>query len=416
MILEIRLSNFFSIKDEVVLDMQAANLQTKQAKTLEGNTFVVGGERLLKTVAIYGANASGKSSIINGIRACVRMIFESHNYNENTVFNFTPFKFGGMNEPSRFFIRFLINRVEYEYSFSMTKLEIITEALYSYPKGRRSIVFVRDERKGPDKKDIYEFRSVIRRPLDVASNTSKKTLFISRASQMDRDVAKEVFRYFNERFILNYFGYNSFSIETLLNENKDLFLQVLRIADSDIVDIRIRHGVKSLTTAIFDPQSNQLLSRDDIQKQQLIITTFHKSNPTIPFDFFTEELDGTKVLFNMMLTILNIIQGNKVLLIDEIEASLHAKLVEYIVNMFHQSESAQLIYTTHNTYLLDTSKLRKDQVYFVNKRKDASSDLYSLFDFKDFRENMDLEKAYLQGRFDAIPYIDDSMSNLKQLG
>ena len=89
MILEIRLSNFFSIKDEVVLDMQAANLQTKQAKTLEGNTFVVGGERLLKTVAIYGANASGKSSIINGIRACVRMIFESHNYNENTVFNFT---------------------------------------------------------------------------------------------------------------------------------------------------------------------------------------------------------------------------------------------------------------------------------------------------------------------------------------
>lgn len=118
----------------------------------------------------------------------------------------------------------------------------------------------------------------------------------------------------------------------------------------------------------------------------------------------------------MMLTILNIIQGNKVLLIDEIEASLHAKLVEYIVNMFHQSESAQLIYTTHNTYLLDTSKLRKDQVYFVNKRKDASSDLYSLFDFKDFRENMDLEKAYLQGRFDAIPYIDDSMSNLKQLG
>lgn len=395
MVLEIRLSNFFSIKDEVVLDMQAANLQTKQAKALDGNTFVVGGERLLKTVAIYGANASGKSSIINAIRACVRMIFESHNYNENTVFNFTPFKFGGINEPSSFFIRFLINRVEYEYSFSMNKLEIITEALYYYPKGRRSMVFVRDERKGPDKKDIYEFRSIIRRPLDVASNTSKKTLFISRASQMDRDVAKEVFRYFNERFILNYFGYNSFSIETLLNENKDLFLQVLRIADNDIVDIRIRHGLP--------PAS------------QLIITTFHKSNPAIPFDFFTEESDGTKVLFNMMLTILNIIQGNKVLLIDEIETSLHAKLVEYIINMFHQSESAQLIYTTHNTHLLDTTKLRKDQVYFVNKREDASSDLYSLFDFKDFRENMDLEKAYLQGRFDAIPYIDDSMSNLKQL-
>lgn len=412
MVLEIRLSNFFSIKEEVVLSMQAVNLQTKKAKELERNTFVCSNERLLKTVAIYGANASGKSSIIKAIRACVQMIFDSHNYNENTVFAFTPFKFGGIGEPSHFFIRFLIDKIEYEYSFSMTTTEIITENLFYYPNGRRSMVFTRDERKGIDKKEIYEFRSVIRRPLDVAANTSKKTLFISRASQMDREVAKEVFRYFNERFILNYFGYNSFSVETLLNKNKDLFLKVLKIADSDIIDIRSRRELRSFTTAVFDPQNNQLLSRDDIQKPQLIITTFHKNNPEIPFDFFTEESEGTQIFFNMMLTLLNIIQENKILLIDEIETSLHTKLVEYIIHLFHNSEAAQLIYTTHNTYLLDTNKLRKDQIYFVNKCSDGSSDLYSLFDYKDFRENMDLEKAYLQGRFDAIPYIDDSSNNL----
>lgn len=415
MVIEIRLSNFFSIKDEVILDMQAANLQTKKAKELEGNTFLCNGERLLKTVAIYGANASGKSSIIKAIRACVQMILNSHNYNENTQFAFTPFKFGGMGEPSRFFIRFLIGGIEYEYSFSMTNTEIITEVLYYYPNGRRSLVFARDERKGSEKKDIYEFRSAIRRPMDVAANTSRKTLFISRASQMDRDLAKEVFRYFDERFILNYFGYNAFSVETLLNKNKEQFLKVMRIADSDIVDIRSRHELKSLTTAAFEPQSNQLLSRDDIQKPQLVITTFHKNNPEIPFDFFTEESEGTRILFNMMLTILNIIQENKILLIDEIETSLHTKLVEYIIRLFHNSEAAQLIYTTHNTYLLDAGKLRKDQIFFVNKRADGSSDLYSLFDYKDFRENMDLEKAYLQGRFDAIPYIDDSSDDLKQL-
>lgn len=417
MVLEIRLSNFFSIKDEVVLDLQAANLQTKQAKALESNTFVCSGERMLKSVAIYGANASGKSSIVKAIRACVKMIFESHNYNENTVFDFTPFKFGGSDEPSRFFIRFMVGGTEYEYTFSMTKGEILTEELYHYPHSRRSTVFVRDERKGPDKKDIYEFRNAIRRPFDVAANTSRKTLFISRASQMDRELAKVIFSYFNEHFILNYFGYNSFSIERLLNENKDLFLKVLKIADSDIIDIQSRRKLKSLTTAVFDPQNNnQLVSWNDIQQPQLVITTFHQNNPAVPFDFFTEESDGTRVLFNMMLTILNVIQENKVLLIDEIETSLHVKLVEYIINMFHHSESAQLIYTTHSTYLLDASKLRKDQIYFVNKRKDASSDLYSLFDFKDFRENMDLEKAYLQGRFDAIPYVDDSISNLKRLG
>jgi AAA15 family ATPase/GTPase len=416
MVLQIRLSNFFSINEEVVLDMQAASLQTRESKDLLGNTFVCNDERLLKTVAIYGANASGKSNIIKAIRACVQMIFESHNYNENTVFAFTPFKFSGVGKPSRFYIRFLIDGVEYEYSFTLTKTEIITEELYYYPNGRKKLVFTRDERKGPDKKDIYEFRSAIRRPMDVAGNTSKKTLFVSRASQMDRDVAKDVFRYFNERFILNYFGYNSYSIESLLNENKDLILKVLKAADSDIIDIRSQHELRSLTTAVFDPLSNQLLSRDDIQKPQLKITTFHRNNPEVPFDFYSEESSGTQEFFHMMLTILNIIKGHKVLLIDEISMGLHVNLVEYILNLFHQSESAQLIFSTHNTNLLNMRKLRKDQVYFVNKRDDGSSDLYSLFDFKDFRENMDAEKAYLQGRFDAIPYIDESSTNLKRLG
>jgi AAA15 family ATPase/GTPase len=409
MVLQIRLSNFFSINEEVILDMQAASLQTKESKDLLDNTFVCNDERLLKTVAIYGANASGKSNIIKAIRACVQMIFESHNYNENTVFAFTPFKFGGVDKPSRFYIRFLIEGVEYEYSFTLTKTEIITEELYFYPVGRKKLVFARDERKGPDKKDIYEFRSAIRRPMDVAGNTSKKTLFVSRASQMDRDVAKDVFRYFNERFILNYFGYNSYSIESLLNDNKELILKVLKAADSDIIDIRSQHELRSLTTAVFDPLSNQLLSRDDIQKPQLKITTFHRNNPEVPFDFYSEESSGTQEFFHMMLTILNIIKGNKILLIDEISMGLHVNLVEYILNLFHKSESAQLIFSTHNTNLLNMRKLRKDQVYFVNKRDDGSSEMYSLFDFKDFRENMDAEKAYLQGRFDAIPYIDESM-------
>ncbi len=411
MILEIRLSNFFSVYDEVVLDMQAANMQTKKAKCLEDNTFVCGNERLLKTVAIYGANASGKSSIIKAIRACAEMIFTSHNNNENTIFAFTPFKFGGSGKPSKFFIRFILDGVEYEYSFELTKTEILKEQLYYYPKGRRALVFSRDETKGPDKKDIYEFQSVIRRPMDVAANTSKKTLFVSRASQMDRDVAKEVFRYFNERFILNFFDYNSFSVEQLLKENKERFLNVLRIADSDIVSIDSHHENKRLSTAVYDPMDNQLLSVEDIQKPQLVITTYHRNNPEIPFNFFTEESEGTKRLFRMMLTILDIVTNNKILLIDEIETQLHIKLVEYIISLFNKSESAQLIYTTHNTHLLKNKTLRKDQIYFVNKRENGSSDLYSLFDYKDFRDGMDIEKAYLQGRFDAIPYIDEPTSN-----
>ena len=114
----------------------------------------------------------------------------------------------------------------------------------------------------------------------------------------------------------------------------------------------------------------------------------------------------------MMLTIIDIIRNNKTLLIDEIEDSLHPKIVEYIIELFNASSKAQLIFSTHNTNLLDLDKFRKDQIWFVNKKDDGGSDLYSLYDYSDFRDTMDLEKAYLQGRFDSIPIIDDSIENL----
>ena len=376
MVLEISLTNFFSINEKMTLDLQAANLQTKEARALANNVIEADGERALKTVAIYGANASGKSNIIKAIRTCVGMILNSHNYNEGDSFGFKPFKFGAKDAPSVFEIRFMIDGIEYEYGFSCTGSEIITESLYYYPKGRKALIFLRDERKDGGKKAVYEFSTVIKRPMDVANNTSRKTLFISRASQMDRDKAKEIYRYFNEQIVFSYRGNTT---DTFLRDNKDAVLRILRAADSDIVEFSYKNGE---------------------------LTTFHKRNPELPFDFNAEESEGTKILFRMMLTAMDVVRKGKIMFLDELETSLHTRLVEYIVNLFNSSESAQLVFTTHNTHLLDMSKFRKDQIFFVNKREDGSSDLYSLFDYKDFREKMDLEKAYLQGRFDAVPYID----------
>ena len=364
----------------MTLDLQAANIQTKEARALDGNTFSVGNEHLLKTVAIYGANASGKSNIIKAVKAAVDMILDSHNYNEGDCFGFKPFKFGDKNTPSEFYIRFLIDGIEHEYSFGCTHDEIITESLYYYPKGRRALIFSRDERKAGGKKEKYEFTTVIRRPMDVASNTSRKTLFISRASQMDREKAKEVYRWFNEQLVFSYRGKTSFAIDRFLGDNKDAVLRVLKAADSDIVEFTYKDGE---------------------------LTTFHRRNPSLPFDFNTEESEGTKILFKIMLTVMAVVRNNKVMFLDEVETSLHTRLVEYLISLFHSSKSAQLVFTTHNTHLLDMTRFRKDQIFFVNKRDDSSSDLYSLFDYKDFREKMDLEKAYLQGRFDAVPYINE---------
>ena len=379
MVLEIRLSNMFSFRDEVTLDLQAAKIQTKKARELEGNLFSVDGEQMLKSVALFGANASGKSNVIKAIRACVNMVRSSHNYNVDTRFAISPFKFEDYaNKPSSFYIRFLLNGVEYEYSFSFMHNEIITETLYYYPNGRKSLVFRRDESRGTEKKDIYEFKTVIKRPFDVADNTSKKTLYISRASQMDREIAQKIFLFFCNDIVLDYQVANIDSLDNLFKERKEQMLEVLRTADSDIIDFKIQNNA---------------------------ITTFHRTNPSVAFDFETEESEGTKTLFRMMVRMIGIIHEGKMLLVDEIDNSLHTQLVEFVIGMFNHSDHAQLIYTIHNTHLLNTDFQRRDQVYFVNKREDGSSDLYSLFDFKDFRDTLDMEKAYLQGRFDAIPYI-----------
>ena len=229
---------------------------------------------------------------------------------------------------------------------------------------------------------------------------------------MDRIIGKEIFRYFNETFILGYQGFNVRSAGVLLKENKELLLQALKMADSDIVDFKTRKELQNGKNFKVDFTTNQT-SVEDVEKVHLRIVTYHKSSPKIPFDFYTEESAGTKKLFFIMLTVLDIVKNNKMLIIDEIEDSLHTNIIEYIIEVFNASKQAQLIYSTHNTKLLNLNKLRKDQIFFVNKKDDASTDLYSLYDYNDFRDTMDVEKAYLQGRFDAVPFIDDSIENLK---
>lgn len=415
MVLEIRLSNFFSIKDEVCIDFRAANIKSTNARLLAENVFRHQKTDVLKTVVMYGANASGKSNIIKAIRFCNAMVFESHMHNENSVFNFHPFKFEGFaNKPSGYFIRFISDGIEFEYSFSLTNTQIVTENLHFYPKGRIKEIFTRDERRGKTKAEIYSFGDVIKRPMDVAENTSNKTLYISRASQMDRQIPKEVFNFFHNNFILQYLGFGISAIESLSKENKQQLIQALKIADSDIEDVKIKllkKPGKNLNANL----DTLTLTVEEVVQESLQITTYHSKDSNRGFDFLSEESQGTIKLFFIMLAILDIVKFNKILLIDEIEESLHPKIIDYIFNFFRASNSAQLLCTTHNTKFLDLKKMRKDQIYFVNKKTDSSTDLYSLYDYSDFRDTMDLEKAYLQGRFDAVPIVDDSLENIKSL-
>ena len=398
-----------------MLDFRAANLKSYNAKTLRDNVFEFNKSSVLKTVTIYGANASGKSNIIRAIRFCHALVLDSPLHNENTIYNFQPFKFSGFeNKPSAYSIRFVANGIEYLYSFSLTRNKILTESLHSYPKGRIKEVFTRDERLGKTKKEKYSFGDQIKRPMDVAENTSAKTLYISRASQMDREIAKEIFTFFYRSFILEYLVFGVSAIETLSLKHKNQLVEALKIADSDIVDVKIK--VLKKPGKNFNADLTTLtMTVEDVVQNSLEIKTYHRNSPGVAFDFFTEESQGTIKMFFIMLTMLDVIKNNKVLLIDEIEDSLHPKIIEYIFNLFRTGKAAQLICTTHNTRFLDLKKFRKDQIYFANKKTDGSTDLYSLYDYNDFRDTMDLEKAYMQGRFDAVPYIDDSSIKLKAL-
>lgn len=420
MLLEMRFSNFFSIKDEVCVDFKAGTINTAGAKGLADNVFSVNDETLLKVQGLFGPNASGKSSILKAAAFCRQLVLDSFQNNEGVVFNYMPFKFDGYFEkPSSFYIDFITDGIEYEYSFSITRNQILTEELYYHPTKRKVKIFTRDETKGSSKSEIYSFgEGQFVKPLDVAQSTGKNTLFISRASQMDREVAKKVYNYFRTELLIGLPQLSGNYAVELFKQNKELILQALKMADSDITDI----NVKIERTPLFSIQPRHTINGVPVQSDSFTqvadvinFYTTHKRNPDVPFHLEGEESAGTIQIFNLLLLLLDVCKNGKTLILDEFDASLHTELAQFILDMVNASKSAQFLFTSHNTNLLDIKKMRRDQILFTNKKEDGSTEVYSLFDFKDFRENMDAEKCYLQGRFDAVPYINSSISVIKNL-
>ena len=420
MLLEMRFSNFFSIKDEVCIDFKAGNINTAGAKELSDNIFSFNNETLIKVQGLFGPNASGKSSILKAAMFCRLLVLDSFQNNEGTIFNFMPFKFDGYHEkPSTFSINFICDDTEYEYSFSLNRKEIISESLYYYPGKRKAKIFVRKEQVGKPKSEIYSFGDgFFVKPLDVAQSTGRNTLFISRASQMDRELAKKIYLFFMQDLLVGIPSMANDYAVNLFTKYKQLLLQALKMADSDIIDIETRKEKVTVPVmpAYLNARREVIPGMPAMQTETYIrFLTSHKKNPGIKFDLELEESSGTVQLFYLLLALLDVSRHGKTLIIDEFDLSLHTELAEFIVNLVHASKNAQILFTSHNTNLIDTKKFRRDQIYFTNKKEDASTDFYSLFDFKDFRENMDAEKGYLQGRFDAVPYVSSSVETIRKL-
>ena len=406
MILKIEFENFFSIRDRVRIDFRAANINTTLARELSLNVMEWKGVPILKAIGLFGPNASGKSNILKAITFCCRMILDSHLNNEGVTFNFEPFKFDGwQNKPSRFLIDFVCEDVEYEYAFELTRERIISESLYHYPVGRRAKIFVRDA------EGKYSFGiGVMTKPSDVALNTSKKNLFLSRASSMNRGIAQKIYSYFMNQFLLGLVNMNDMSALDSFNAYKKVILKALEICDTDITDIEVRK--EQIPAPIVVPGQTELSYK---LVDVLRFKTIHRNQKDIMFDMDMEESNGTRKLFQILIRLLDVVKNKKNIMMDEFDMGLHTRLADFILDLIHASESSQLLFTSHNTNLIDVKRLRRDQIVFVNKSGNGATEVYSLYDFKDFRENMDAEKGYIQGRFDAVPYVDSSAQSIKQL-
>lgn len=406
MILKIEFENFFSIRDRVRIDFRAANINTALARELKHNVIDWKGVPVLKSVGLFGPNASGKSNILKAISFCCRMILDSHLYNEGVVFNFEPFKFEDWQEkPSRFLIDFVCDDVEYEYAFELTKTKVLSESLFHYPVGRRAKVFVRSA----DGK--YSFGAgTISKPADVVLNTGDKNLFLSRASSMNREIAQKLYRYFMNQFLLGLVNVNDVVVLDGFHTYKRVILKALEICDTDITDIEVRK--EQVPSPLIVPGQGDVTFRlVDILK----FKTFHRDNKDVMFDLDLEESNGTRKLFQILIRLLDVVRNKKGIMMDEFDMGLHTRLADFILDLIHASAGSQLLFSSHNTSLIDVKRLRRDQIVFVNKSENGATEVYSLYDFKDFRENMDAEKGYIQGRFDAVPYVDSSVDSIKQL-
>ena len=384
MIIALKVKNFFSLREDAVLDFNIDSSSRRNLHDLSDNILDFNGDGFVNIIGLFGGNAAGKSNIIKAIAFCRNLIVNSHLANEGDQFDFLPFKFDS-DKPSEFYIDFVTEGVEYEYSFSILNDRIISESLYHYPNRRKAKVFVREEGS------MYSYgKGLIARPAEIEANTGPKTLFLTRASSMNRPIAQSVYNFFLNSVMVEI---GSFDPKSMAREDfemcRPVLLQAFEVSDSDIIDIRW----------------------DETVPGQMRLLSFHKEDPSIAFDFEKEESEGTKRLLFILLSLFKKIRSGCAVFLDEFDLKLHLYLAEFVLDVIRASKGMQLVFTSHNPMLLDTTKLLPEQIVFVTKQQDGNSEFVPLSDFEGNERISDVRKAYLQGRFDGVPY----MGNIRSL-
>ena len=394
MLIQFRAENFLSIKGSVVLSL----LASKDNEHPE-HLIVDGNKKHLKSAVIYGANASGKSNVLNAFWFMVNYVLTSHNQQLHKAIERSPFKFDRETpvRPSSFEVIFTANGIRYAYGFSVTDKVVIEEYLYYYPNGRQAIIFERQNTND------FRFTVDVDEQSMLKNRTSPNKLYLSVASNWSYSKVIPVLEWFAScRIITKHSAADAYELEA--EQLKDdgyrhMIASMLRGAD---------FGIQSLQMRDLEPTTSQ--QGDIFTNIEAIHTVQDTEGNTSSYTLnMAEESDGTNSYFKLIGVVKKVLDEGTLLIVDELDAHLHPLLTKHLVSLFNSVEfnpnGGQLIFTSHNTNLLDLDVLRRDQIWFTEKDElTAATDLFSLQSFS-IRKDTKIEKGYLIGRYGAIPFI-----------
>ena len=418
MLIEFSVANFRSVRDRQTLSM-AASASKDRRESHAIATGLTGFPALLRSTAIYGANAAGKSNIVLALDFMRDFVVSSAKGQEGDEIDTLPFKFDELSpaHPSEFEAIFIAtDGIRYQYGFAVTRQRVVREYLIAYPK-RNPQTWI--DRTYDDAKKEYKWEggsSLKGNKTLWQTSTRDNALFLSIAIQLNSDQLKAAFSWFQTKIrVIRGTVSPSFSTSCCQDfDKKSRIISFLEAADLGIRDIELEDIEIDKAFAKFAGDLPEGLAKEfkkSLEGGKITSVRFvHEVNGRHYSLDIAYESDGTNKLFRLAGPWLDVFERGLVLVIDELHNSLHPKIVRFLVNLFHDpdinAKGAQLVMTTHDTTIMDAEVFRRDQIWFVEKDETKSTRLYPLLEFHP-RKNESLEKGYLQGRYGAIPFIGE---------
>lgn len=422
MLVEFKVANYRSFREEQTLSLVAS-----KDTQLRENCVDQGKLSLLKAVGIYGPNASGKSNLIKAL-STMRDIIETPGKPGERL-PVAPFKLHDKysKEPSSFEVTFIHEESRYQYGFTATTERIHDEWLYAYPKGRsRDIAQTWFERKfdRKTKETEWNFGSYLKGEREkLKDRTINSVLFLSAGAQWNNKQLTAVYKWFSEKLLIILPSEQSAltTVDMLMHAEEDdkygkLFhaciSELMQLADFGIHGINIKKQEIDPEKVSLPPDVPDEISESILKdlKNGVEVEFIHGTEPAGKNVHFSnlDESNGTKRFFELVGPWVSTIKEGRALLVDELEASLHPHLVRELLKVFQHptalSEGAQLVFTTHDTTLLDPELFRRDQIWFTEKDEHGATRLYSMLDYKP-RKGEAMQRGYLSGRYGALPII-----------